>query len=147
MSARALIIEARFYDELSDMLLSGAKAELARRGFPCDVITVPGVLEIPPALAMALSSARRRNLGYEVYVVLGCVIRGETGHYDIVANEGNRAVMQLAVENRLALGNGILTVENGSQARERADPARKNKGAAAAAAAIGLFELRNALNR
>jgi 6,7-dimethyl-8-ribityllumazine synthase len=147
MPARALIIEARFYDELADMLLAGATAELERCGFPYEVVSVPGVLEIPPALGMALFAARRRNRGFELYVVLGTVIRGETGHYDIVANEGNRGVMTLAVENRLALGNGILTVENGEQARARADPARKNKGRAAAAAAIALFELRNALNR
>ncbi len=147
MAARALIIEARFYDELADMLLAGARAELERRGFPVEVISVPGVLEIPPALSIALEASRRRGLGYEVFVVLGTVIRGETGHYDIVANEGNRGVMSLVVENRLALGNGILTVENGEQARVRADPQRKNKGRDAAAAAIALFDLRNALNR
>lgn len=143
---RALIVEARFYQDIADMLLDGARAELDRAGFKHETITVPGVLEIPPALAMAMVSARRRNLYIEAYVVLGCVIRGETGHYDIVANEGNRAVMDLAVENRLALGNGILTVENEAQALERADPSRKNKGAAAAAAAAALYKIRTELS-
>lgn len=145
MAARALIIEARFYDELADMLLAGAKGELERRGFAFEVITVPGVLEIPAALSMA--SASQGDRGYDLFVVLGTVIRGETGHYDIVANEGNRAIVGLAVQHHLPLGNGILTVENGEQARVRADPAQKNKGRDAAAAAIALFELKNALNR
>ncbi|MEM8662752.1 MAG: 6,7-dimethyl-8-ribityllumazine synthase [Pseudomonadota bacterium] len=143
--ARALIIEARFYDDIGDLLLSGATKELESRGFGHEVITVPGVLEIPVALTMAIQASRRRDLGFDLFVVLGCVIRGETGHYDIVANEGNRAVMDLAVSGRLALGNGILTVENREQAMVRADPAQKNKGADAAAAAIALFDLRNAL--
>lgn len=142
---RALIIEARFYTDINDMLLAGARAELKEAGFEHETVTVPGVLEIPPALSMAMVSARRRNLSIEAYVALGCVIRGETGHYDIVAGEGNRALMDLAVDNRLALGNGILTVENRAQAIERADPGRKNKGADAAAAAVALYKLRAAL--
>lgn len=147
MAVRALIIEARFYDELADMLLAGAKGELEKRGYAVEVISVPGVLEIAPALSMVLAAAGRRDDGYALYVVLGTVIRGETGHYDIVANEGNRAVVDLAVRHQLPLGNGILTVENGEQARVRADPARKNKGRDAAAAAIALLEIKNALNR
>jgi 6,7-dimethyl-8-ribityllumazine synthase len=144
MPARALIIEARFYDDIADMLLAGASAELKRRGFNFEVVTLPGALEIPPALAMALASSRRRDKPFDLFVALGCVIRGETGHYDIVAGESCRALMDLAVHHRLALGNGILTVENREQAVARADPARKDKGGDAAAAAIGLFELRNA---
>ena len=147
MAARALIIEARFYDDLATMLLNGAKAELAKRKFTAEVISVPGVLEIAPALAMALDSSRRRDFSFEVFVVLGTVIRGETTHYETVANEGNRAVTTLAVEHRLALGNGILTVENYDQARVRADPKQKDKGGDAAAAAMALFDLRIALNR
>ena len=143
--ARALIIEARFYDDIGDMLLAGAKAELSRRKFAHEVISVPGVLEIPAALAMAIAASRRRDLAFDAFVVLGCVIRGETGHYDIVAGEGNRAIMDLVVSGRLALGNGILTVENREQAIVRADPNQKDKGGDAAAAAIALFELRNAL--
>jgi len=146
MSARALIIEARFYDDIADMLLAGAKAELARRDASVEVVTVPGVLEIPPALCIALSAARRRDdLAFDLYIVLGCVIRGETGHYDIVAGEGNRGVMRVAMEGRLALGNGILTTESREQALRRADPAEKDKGGDAAAAAFALHDLRRAL--
>lgn len=147
MAARALIVEARFYDDIADMLLAGARAELDRRRFGHDVVSVPGVLEIAPAIAIAMASARRRNLSFELYVALGCVIRGETGHYDVVAGQGNRALIDLAVANRLALGNGVLTVENREQALVRADPNRKDKGGDAAAAAIALFDLRNALSR
>lgn len=147
MAARALIIEARFYDDISDMLLAGAAAELNKRGFGHDVVRVPGVLEIAPAIAIAMASARRRDLSFDLYVALGCVIRGETGHYEIVAHEGNRALINVAVEHRLALGNGVLTVENREQAIARADPNRKDKGGDAAAAAIALFDLRNALTR
>ncbi|MBJ3778174.1 6,7-dimethyl-8-ribityllumazine synthase [Acuticoccus mangrovi] len=147
MTARALIIESRFYDDIADMLLAGATAALQKRRFAYEIITVPGVLEIAPALAIAMSSARRKDMSYELYVALGCVIRGETGHYDIVAGEGNRALVDLVVANRLALGNGILTVENGEQAYVRADPARKNKGGDAAEAAIALFDLRAQLNQ
>lgn len=145
MTARALVIEARFYDEIADMLLTGAKAKLDERGIETDIVTVPGVLEIPLALAISIAAARRNDRSYQVYVVLGCVIRGETGHYDIVAGEGNRAIMDLAVANRLCLGNGILTVENGDQARVRADPQRKDKGGAAAEAALALYDIRTAL--
>lgn len=147
MAARALIIEARFYDDIGDMLLEGAKATFAKRGFEADVISVPGVLEIAPALAMSLTSARRNDLPYQVFAVLGCVIRGETYHFEIVANEGNRAVVDLQVANRLALGNGILTVENRDQAVVRADPRGKDKGGDAAAAAITLYDLREALKK
>ena len=142
----ALIIEARFYEDIANMLLEGATAELARRGFEVETVQVPGVLEIPPALSMAMSSSRRRDFAFDAYVLLGCVIRGETSHYDIVAGEGNRGVMELAVNSRLALGNGILTTETMEQAQVRADPKRKNKGGDAAAAAVALVELRNALS-
>lgn len=142
----ALIIEARFYQDIADMLLKGATAELERRRFDVERVEVPGVLEIPPALAMAMSSSRRRDFAFDAYVLLGCVIRGETSHYDIVAGEGNRAVMDLAAGSRLAIGNGILTTETREQAVVRADPAQKNKGGDAAAAAVALVELRNALS-
>jgi 6,7-dimethyl-8-ribityllumazine synthase len=135
--AHFLIIEARFYPDLADALVKGAVAELDRRGATHERIAVPGVLEIPAALAMALKAARR----FDGYVLLGCVIRGETTHYDIVANESARAVMRLAAEHGLALGNGVLTVENGAQAWARAGLDGKNKGGAAAAAAADMADL------
>ncbi|MEM7695193.1 MAG: 6,7-dimethyl-8-ribityllumazine synthase [Pseudomonadota bacterium] len=143
---RALILEARFYEDIGDMLLAGARAELERRGFAHETVSLPGVLELPPALQMAIHASRRRDLTFDAFVVLGCVIRGETGHYDIVANEGNRAIMDIVVQGRLALGNGILTVENKDQAIVRADPEQKDKGGDAAAAAVALFDLRKALS-
>jgi len=135
-----LIIDARFYEDLSDALVEGASAELLARGATFDRISVPGVLEIPAALSMALS-AETEN-GYAGYVLLGCVIRGETTHYDIVANESARAIMNLAVDEMIAVGNGILTVENAEQAWARASKAGKNKGGSAAAAALQMAALR-----
>jgi 6,7-dimethyl-8-ribityllumazine synthase len=144
MAKHFLIIEARFYPEISDELVRGAAAELERRGATFDRRAVPGVLEIPAALAMAerASGAGRR---YDGYVLLGCVIRGETSHYDIVANESARAIMDFAVANRIAVGNGILTVENDKQAWARARIGEKNKGGGAAAAAFEMASLRSEL--
>jgi 6,7-dimethyl-8-ribityllumazine synthase len=133
-----LIIEARFYEELADELARGAVAALDRAGATHERVAVPGALELPAALAMALAMPRRAD----GYVMLGCVIRGETGHYDIVANESARAIMGLAVDHRLALGYGILTVENDEQAIERASVERMNKGGAAADAALAMIALR-----
>lgn len=147
MPARALIIEARFYADIADMLLAGALGTLRQRRFEHEIISVPGVLEIPLALTMAMAAGRRRDRPFELFVALGCVIRGETSHYDVVVDGGTRPLMDLAMAHRLALGNGILTVENREQAVARADPAQKDKGGGAAAAAIALFDLRNALNR
>jgi 6,7-dimethyl-8-ribityllumazine synthase len=138
-----LIIEARFYPDLADELAKGACAELESRGASCERMPVPGVLEIPAALAMAADAANGRH--YHGYVLLGCVIRGETTHYDIVANESARAIMDIAVARQLAVGNGILTVENGAQAWARAGVAQKNKGAGAAAAAYEMAMLRQRL--
>ena len=137
-----LIIDARFYEDISDELVRGAEAELTESGATFERISVPGVLEIPTALAMA---ARGTAARYDGYVLLGCVIRGETTHYDIVANESARAILAFAVQERLAIGNGILTVENGAQAWARArDGAKdeKGKGHAAAAAAVRMAELK-----
>lgn len=136
-----LVIDARFYEDIADELFAGAAAELDKRGATHDRISVPGVLEIPAALAMALV-AQADEERYQGYVLLGCVIRGETSHYDIVANESARAVMTLAIDEGLAVGNGILTVENGEQAWARARVSGKNKGAAAAAAAYEMALLR-----
>ena len=136
-----LIIEARFYDELADELVRGAVAELERRGAGYDRVAVPGVLEIPAALAMALDSERQ----YDGFVTLGVVIRGETTHYDVVAGESARALMDLSVIHALALGNGIQTVENGDQAWARARVNEKNKGGGAAAACLDMIALREKL--
>lgn len=134
--ARFLIVEARFYDHLNDMLISGAKAALTAAGHTVDVITVPGALEIPGAISLADASGQ-----YEGYVAIGVVIRGETYHFEIVAGESARGIMALTMDG-IAIGNGILTVENETQALVRADPGQKDKGGEAAKAAIALLELR-----
>ena len=134
--ARLLIVEARFYGHLNDMLLAGAKAALKAAGHKAEVITVPGALEIPGAIALAEQSG-----AYEGYVALGVVIRGETYHFEIVAGESARGLMALTMDG-IAIGNGILTVENEAQALERADPAQKDKGGEAARAALALLALK-----
>src|SRR6478736_1555083 len=118
--ARILIVEARFYDDLADALLDGAKAALDEAGAAYDVVTVPGALEIPAAISFALDGAEEGGTDYDGFVALGTVIRGETHHFDIVANESARALMELSVEESVAVGNGILTVENDEQAWARA---------------------------
>ena len=142
MPVQLLIIEARFYEDLADELVRGAEAVLGAAGAGWDRISVPGVLEIPAALAMALDAAAAGRARYDGFVALGCVVRGETTHYDIVATESAREVMRLAAGNRLALGNGILTVENGAQAWARARRAEKDKGGMAARAALAMIELK-----
>ena len=134
--ARFLIVEARFYDHLNDMLVAGACAALEQAGHSVDVLTVPGALEVPGAIALASESG-----AYDGYVGIGVVIRGETYHFEIVAGESARGIMALTMDG-LAIGNGILTVENESQALVRADPAQKNKGGEAAQAAMALLALR-----
>jgi 6,7-dimethyl-8-ribityllumazine synthase len=136
--ARVLIVEARFYDALADAALTGAKAVLEAASVRFDVVTVPGALEIPAAVGFAEGG----RAGYDGYVALGCVIRGATTHYEIVSGESARALMDLSVGQRLALGNGILTVENEEQAWERADPARLDKGGGAAAACLAMIALK-----
>jgi 6,7-dimethyl-8-ribityllumazine synthase len=143
MSLHFLIIEARFYPDITDELAKGAAAELEKRGATFERVAVPGVLEIPAALSMALAAERR----FDGFVLLGCVIRGETTHYDIVANESAHAIMRLAVEHRIAVGNGVLTVENGAQAWARAKVDEKNKGAGAAAAAHEMAAIRTRFGR
>jgi 6,7-dimethyl-8-ribityllumazine synthase len=142
MPSHLLIIEARFYEDLADELVRGAEAVLGAAGAGWDRISVPGVLEIPAALAMALDAQAAGRAHYDGFVLLGCVIRGETTHYDIVAYESARQIMRLATERRLALGNGILTVENGQQAWARARVAEKDKGGMAARAALAMIELK-----
>jgi len=138
-----LIIDARFYEELADTLLSGATRVLDAAGATYDRVSVPGVLEIPAALSMALIAAEGGDgPEYDGYVLLGCVIRGETSHYDIVAGESARAVMDLVIDEGLALGNGILTVENGDQAWARANVGGKDKGGFAARAALEMVAVK-----
>ncbi len=134
--ARFLIVEARFYEHLNDMLIAGARAALEAAGHAVEVLTVPGALEVPGAIAMAAESGR-----YDGFVAIGVVIRGETYHFEIVAGESARGIMALTLDG-LAVGNGILTVENEAQAIVRADPRQLNKGAGAAEAALALLALR-----
>ncbi len=142
---RILIVEARFYDDLSDALLAGARAALDEAGAQYDVVTVPGALEVPAAISFALDGAEEGGVDYDGFVALGCVIRGETYHFDIVANESCRALMDLAVEESLAIGNGILTVENEAQAWARARREEGDKGGFAARAALTMIALRQRL--
>ena len=137
-----LIVEARFYEEISDELAKGAVAALKKAGVTYDRLAVPGAFEIPAAIRMAIRAMhfhphRRR---YDGYVALGCVIRGETTHYDYVCQESARGLQNLALEFTLALGYGILTVENESQAWERARVDRKDKGGDAARACLAMIE-------
>lgn len=144
--AHLLIIEARFYDELADALLDGAKAALDEAGATYDVVTVPGALEIPAVISFALDGAEdEAGTDYDGFVALGTIIRGETYHFDIVANESSRALMDLAVEESLAIGNGILTVENQEQAWARARRSEGDKGGFAARAALTMVALRERL--
>jgi 6,7-dimethyl-8-ribityllumazine synthase len=137
-----LIIEARFYDDLADELLRGATEALRKAGATFETVTVPGALEIPAALAIALDAVEAGAARYDGYVALGCVIRGETYHFDIVAGESARGLMDLAIEESLALGNGILTCEDDDQAWARARVADQNKGGAAAEAALRMITLK-----
>ena len=134
--AKILIVEARFYDHLNDLLIEGARAAIEEAGHGHETITVPGALEIPGAVALAAETGR-----YDGFVALGVVIRGETYHFEIVSNESARGLMALAMDG-VAIGNGILTVENEAQALTRARPDEKDKGGEAAKAAIRMFEIR-----
>jgi 6,7-dimethyl-8-ribityllumazine synthase len=131
-----LLVEARFYPHLSDLLLEGARAAIEAAGHKHETLTVPGALELPGAIALAARSGR-----FCAFVALGVVIRGETFHFEVVSQESARGLMELTMQG-YAIGNGILTVENEKQARQCADPRLANKGGAAAEAALALFELR-----
>jgi len=139
-----MVVEARFYEDIADELVKGAIAELEKDGVSYVRVSVPGALEIPAAIRYAIRSmdfftARRR---FDGYVALGCVIRGETTHYDIVCNESARGLQDLALQYTLAVGNGILTVENREQAWARASTQHKNKGGVAARACLDMIELK-----
>ena len=138
---RLLIVEARFYAEISDMLLTGATRALDEAGASFAQVTVPGALEIPAAIRLALAAG-----GYDAFVALGCVIRGETSHYDIVAGESARGLMELALHHQALIGNGILTTDDGAQARVRADPDGKDKGGDAVRAALALLQVKACLS-
>lgn len=142
---RMLIVEARYYDHIADALLSGATLALEQAGATYDRITVPGALEIPAAIAMALDAAPRKRDPYDGVVALGCVIQGETYHFEIVADQSARALIDLAVDRQLPIGNGILTVDNEAQARARASSDERNKGRVAALAALAMVRLKRTL--
>ena len=137
--ANVLIVEARFYDHLNDMLVAGAKAAIAGAGHNAEVLTVPGALEVPGAIALAAESGR-----WDAFVALGVVIRGGTYHFEIVANESARGIMALTMDG-IAIGNGILTTEDEAQAIARADPAQLDKGGGAAKAALAMLDLKDRL--
>jgi 6,7-dimethyl-8-ribityllumazine synthase len=140
--ARILIVEARFYDKIAEALLAGAMRALDEAGARVERISVPGSLEIPPAIAIAADAARRKRRPYDGVVALGCVIRGETIHFEIVSHQSARGLMELSVARGLPIGNGIITVENEAQAFARARMEEQDKGGDAARAALALIELK-----
>jgi 6,7-dimethyl-8-ribityllumazine synthase len=137
--ARILVVEARYYEGIADALLAGVRGALDAAETEMDLVTVPGALEIPAMIAIALDAAEGRGRPYDAAIALGCVIRGETGHYDVVAGESARALMDLSVARRYPIGNGILTVETEAQAWARANTDDMNKGGGAAEAALGVL--------
>jgi 6,7-dimethyl-8-ribityllumazine synthase len=141
-STRILIVEARFYDDIADALLAGASKVLKEAEAEFDCITVPGSLEIPAAIAIAVDAARRHRRPYDGVVALGCVIRGDTIHFDIVAHQSARGLMDLAVARQLPIGNGIITVDSEAQAWVRARPEEQDKGGDAARAALAMVGLK-----
>lgn len=143
---RILIVEARYYGDLADEQLKGAKGVLEAAGADYDVVTVPGALEIPAAIAIAEDAGHTATgVRYDGYVALGCVVRGETYHFEIVSNESARGIMDLSIGRKLAIGNGILTTETEDQAWSRARTSEGNKGGGAAVAALEIITLRRRL--
>lgn len=143
--AHLLIVEARFHDDLADALLDGATSALDEAGATYDVVTVPGSLEIPAVITFALDGAAEGGTNYDGFVALGTVIRGDTYHFDIVANESSRALMDLSVHEAACIGNGILTTENDAQAWTRAKRSEGDKGGFAARAALTMIALKEQL--
>ncbi len=142
---RILIVESRFYNDISDMLLKGATRALDQGGASYERVTVPGSLEIPVAIAMAVDAAQRKMKPYDGVVALGCVIRGETYHFEIVSDQSAQALVNLSVAHLLPIGNGILTVDTESQAHARASVDEEDKGGAAARATLALVRIKRAL--
>jgi 6,7-dimethyl-8-ribityllumazine synthase len=145
--ARILIVEARFYDDIADALLAGATKVLKEAHAKFDCITVPGSLEIPSAIAIALDAAQRRRRPYDGVVALGCVIRGDTIHYEIVSHQSARGLMDLSVARKVPIGNGIITVDTEAQAWQRARPTEQDKGGDAAGVALALVGLKRRLGK
>ncbi|MFI4960544.1 MAG: 6,7-dimethyl-8-ribityllumazine synthase [Hyphomicrobiales bacterium] len=142
---RILIVEARFYEAISDALLAGAVRVLDEAGATYDRIAVPGALEVPAVIAMAVDAAQKKRAPYDGVVALGCVIQGETYHFELVSNESARCLMDLSVSRQLPIGNGILTVDNEGQARARSTADNRNKGGSAARAALTMVALKRSL--
>lgn len=146
-AARILVVEGRYYGNIADALLEGARRVLDAAHVEWDIVTVPGALEVAQAVAMAFDApTHARRLPYDGIVALGCVIRGETSHFDIVARESARALMDLAVRHRVPIGNGIITVDTPAQAKVRADPDMGDKGGVAATAALALIHVKRYLH-
>jgi 6,7-dimethyl-8-ribityllumazine synthase len=145
--ARILVVEARYYDAIADALLAGVKRALDEAGASCDVVTVPGALEIPTALAIALDAAATRRKPYDGAVALGCVIRGDTIHFEIVSEQSARGVMDVSIARKTPIGNGILTVNNEGQANVRANLDEGDKGGEAARAALTLIQLKRSISK
>ena len=143
--ARILLVEARFYEDIADALLKGATRALEEVGAAVERVSVPGSLEVAPAIAIALDAAERAGKPYDGAVALGCVIRGETLHFEIVSQESARALLDLSVARRVPIGNGILTVDTDAQAWARARPEEADKGGDAARAALALVRLKRRL--
>jgi 6,7-dimethyl-8-ribityllumazine synthase len=139
---RVLIVEARFYDDIADALLAGAKRALEQAKASFDVLTVPGSLEVPAAIAVAAHAAEKRGQPYDGAVALGCVIRGDTIHFEIVSQESARALMDYAVNHRFPVGNGILTVDTEQQAWVRARMEEADKGGDAVRACLAMVKLK-----
>ena len=142
---RVLIVEARFYERISDALFAGATRVLNEAGATYDRIAVPGALEVPAAIAMAVDAAKAKRVPYDGVVALGCVIQGETYHFELVSNESARGLMYLGLDRQLAIGNGFVTVDNEAQALARSSADGRNKGASAARAALAMIALKRQL--
>ena len=142
---RVLIVESRFYDHIADALLKGATGVLDEAGASYERITVPGALEVPAAIVMALDAAKAKRAPYDGVVALGCVIQGETYHFELVSNESARGLMDLSIDRQLAIGNGILTVDTEAQALARSAADGRNKGASTARAALAMIALKRQL--
>lgn len=145
--ARILVVEARFYEEIADALLAGAMRALNAAQASVDRVSVPGALEIPTAIAIAVDAVQRKRRAYDGVVALGCVIRGETIHFEIVSQQSARGLMELSLARRLPIGNGIITVENEAQAFARARMEEQDKGGDAARAALALVALKRRLGK
>ena len=144
---RILLVEARYYDDIADLLLAGAMKELQGAGAAVEQVSVPGSLEIPIAIALALDAAAKKRRPYDGVVALGCVIRGDTIHFEIVSNESARGLMDLAITRNVPIGNGILTVNTEAQAFARARIEEQDKGGDAARAALALLRLKRRLRK